>query len=49
MPRINYRNDINRIAGIGAPQGGSRQGAGKKIELAAHVAAEGRFPMKGGG
>ena len=27
-------------------QGGSRQGAGKKTELAARVAAEGRFPMK---
>src|SRR5262249_53577405 len=27
-------------------QGGSRQGMGKKTELAARVAAEGRFPMK---
>jgi hypothetical protein len=32
--------------GGGAPQGGSRQGAGKKTELAARVAAEGHFPMK---
>ena len=32
--------------GSGDPQGGSRQGAGKKTELAARVAAEGRFPMK---